>query len=99
MCVRRRGAAGSSGWYHEFFASAESLGAADFDPDPHVPGFHYHQHILTCDGLPLTDIAQSAGTPCYVYSGGLIRARYAELEAAFSGYPHAFHYALKANST
>ena len=64
-----------------------------------MPGFHYHQHILTCDGLPLTEIAQAAGTPCYVYSGGLIRARYAELAAAFSGYPHAFHYALKANST
>lgn len=91
MGVRRRGAAGSSGWYHTI--------VADSDPDPHVPGFHYHQHILTCDGLPLTDIARAAGTPSYVYSGGLIRARYAELAAAFSGYPHAFHYALKANST
>jgi diaminopimelate decarboxylase len=64
-----------------------------------VPGFAYQQDILTCDGVPLSDIATQIGTPCYVYSGSLIRGRHAELSAAFHGYPHALHYALKANST
>jgi diaminopimelate decarboxylase len=64
-----------------------------------VSGFTYSHDILTCDGISLVDIATQIGTPCYVYSGSLIRGRHAELSAAFHGYPHAFHYALKANST
>lgn len=47
----------------------------------------------------LAAIAASAGTPCYVYDAGLIRAAYATLDRAFDGYPHAIHYALKANSS
>jgi diaminopimelate decarboxylase len=47
----------------------------------------------------LSDIAASAGTPCYVYDGAAIRAAYATLDGAFDGYPHAIHYALKANSS
>ena len=46
----------------------------------------------------LSDIAATAGTPCYVYDGAAIRAAYATLDEAFDGYPHAIHYALKANS-
>jgi diaminopimelate decarboxylase len=51
------------------------------------------------DGVPLADIAASEGTPTYVYSAALVRERYRALDAAFGGYPHAIHYALKANST
>src|SRR6185503_6351749 len=47
----------------------------------------------------LSDIAAAAGTPCYVYDAAAIRAAYATLDAAFDGYPHAIHYALKANSS
>lgn len=61
-------------------------------------GFTYQNDILTCDDVPLVDIATKIGTPCYVYSGSLIRGRFAELSAALHGYPHAVHYALKANS-
>ena len=46
----------------------------------------------------LSDIAAAAGTPCYVYDAAAIRAAYATLDDAFDGYPHAIHYALKANS-
>lgn len=46
----------------------------------------------------LSDIAAVAGTPCYVYDAAAIRAAYATLDDAFDGYPHAIHYALKANS-
>lgn len=47
----------------------------------------------------LGGIAAVAGTPCYVYDAGVIRAVYATLDAAFDGYPHSIHYALKANSS
>ncbi|MGE5245996.1 MAG: diaminopimelate decarboxylase [Betaproteobacteria bacterium] len=55
-------------------------------------------HRLACDRVPLASIADAVGTPVYVYSAETIRARYRELDAAFGGYPHALHYALKANS-
>lgn len=35
----------------------------------------------------------------YVYSAATLRQRYRELDAAFGDYPHAIHYAFKANST
>ena len=53
---------------------------------------------LVCDGVPLAAIAAAAGTPVYVYSAALLRERYQAIDAAFQGYPHALHYALKANS-
>ena len=34
----------------------------------------------------------------YVYSAALLRQRYRELDEAFGDYPHAIHYAFKANS-
>ena len=49
--------------------------------------------------LPLTEIAASVGTPCYVYDAATIRAAYQSLETALGDYPHAVHYALKANSS
>src|SRR4029434_8724962 len=45
------------------------------------------------------EVAAAAETPLYVYSARLVRDRYRALDAAFGGYPHAIHYALKANST
>ncbi|MEO5820351.1 MAG: diaminopimelate decarboxylase [Vicinamibacteraceae bacterium] len=62
-------------------------------------GFAERDGAWTCDGVPLADIAREVGTPCYVYSAALIRARYARLTAALSGCRHSVHYALKANST
>lgn len=49
--------------------------------------------------MHLSEIAAAVGTPCYAYDAGAIRAAYATLDAAFDGYPHAIHYALKANSS
>ena len=48
--------------------------------------------------MGLQDIAAAIGTPCYVYDASLIRTASATLDEAFEGYPHAIHYALKANS-
>ncbi len=55
--------------------------------------------VLTCEGLPLMDLAASHGTPLYVYSGDDIERRYRAVDTAFASHPHAMHYALKANST
>ena len=62
-------------------------------------GFSRSAHGLVCDGIPLGDIAAAVGTPAYVYSAATIRARYRAIDDAFGAYPHAIHYALKANST
>jgi diaminopimelate decarboxylase len=47
----------------------------------------------------LPAIAQSVGTPAYVYDAAEIRRAYTSFDAALGSYPHAIHYALKANST
>src|SRR5581483_4932988 len=63
------------------------------------PGFFRTAHALVCDDVSLSDIAIGEGTPTYVYSAATLRARYRAIDEAFGGYPHAIHYALKANST
>ncbi|MDA1092844.1 MAG: diaminopimelate decarboxylase [Acidobacteria bacterium] len=60
--------------------------------------FRPNGHELTCDGVGLAGIAASVGTPTYVYSAATLRERIATLHAGFGDYPHALHYALKANS-
>jgi diaminopimelate decarboxylase len=54
---------------------------------------------LACDGLPVQSIVERSGTPVYVYSAEAIRRAYRAIDDAFASYPHAIHYALKANST
>jgi len=64
-----------------------------------VTGFHRQGATLACDGVPLDSIASAHGTPLYVYSAATVVERYRAIDGAFAGYPHAIHYALKANST
>lgn len=64
-----------------------------------MTGFQRINNILVCDGVPLADLAAAEGTPLYVYSASTIVARYRAIDEAFRSYPHALHYALKANST
>src|SRR6476469_649527 len=64
-----------------------------------VTGFFRSGRTLVCDGVNLQSIADRECTPLYVYSAALIRERFRALDEAFGGYPHALHYALKANST
>ena len=59
---------------------------------------HLHDELV-CDGVPLSAVAAAEGTPVYIYSAAVLRARYRAIDAAFGSYPHALHYALKANST
>ena len=64
-----------------------------------MTGFFHTSHDLVCDGVSLSALAEAEGTPAYVYSAATVRARYRAIDAAFGDYPHALHYALKANST
>jgi diaminopimelate decarboxylase len=73
---------------------AQSPGPAGFYRQP----LGHTQHLV-CDGVSLATIAAAEGTPLYVYSARTLRERYLEIDRAFGGYPHALHYALKANST
>ena len=66
---------------------------------PSPTGFFRTAHELVCDGVSLTAIAAAEGTPVYVYSAARMRERYRAMDEAFGDYPHAIHYALKANST
>ena len=63
-----------------------------------MTGFVFTGDALTCDGVNLSGVAESEGTPLYVYSAALIAERYRALDAAVGDYPHRIHYALKANS-
>jgi diaminopimelate decarboxylase len=54
--------------------------------------------VSAVDGVSLADVASAVGTPCYIYSAAAIRHAYTRLDHAFGDYPHAVHYALKANS-
>jgi diaminopimelate decarboxylase len=61
--------------------------------------FHASAQGLLCDAVSVQSIVDRVGTPAYVYSAQAIRHAYRAIDAAFTDYPHAIHYALKANST
>lgn len=64
---------------------------------PIPEGYGSANGVLTVDGTPVNElVARGGGTPLFVYSSGLIRARVAALRAAM---PPALsiHYAVKAN--
>jgi len=54
---------------------------------------------LACDDVSIEAIVGHIGTPVYIYSARAIRESYHAFDEAFSAYPHAIYYALKANST
>jgi diaminopimelate decarboxylase len=63
-----------------------------------VSGFFRENGQLTCDGVPLSQIAREAGTPVYVYSRAAIEESFRRFDAAFGPVPHLVCYAAKANS-
>ncbi len=64
-----------------------------------MSGVVYTEGELACDGIPLSTIARTHGTPVHVYSAALIGERFRAFVAPFAGVPHRVHYAIKANST
>ena len=53
---------------------------------------------LACEGVSLAQLAESVGTPAYVYSSASIREQFTRLDKALTGVPHRIHYSLKANA-
>ncbi len=60
--------------------------------------FQYKGGTLHADDVALTEIADSLGTPAYVYSAQAMRAQAAAFQDAFRGERVQFCYAVKANS-
>ncbi|MGA7647956.1 MAG: diaminopimelate decarboxylase [Terriglobales bacterium] len=54
---------------------------------------------LYCEAVPLEDLAARHGTPLYVYSAAMIRARLHAFAHAFQSVPYTLCYSVKANST
>jgi diaminopimelate decarboxylase len=61
--------------------------------------FHYKGRELYCDGVSLEELAQTHGTPLYVYSADQIRYRFGLFQEAFAGREATVCYAVKANSS
>jgi diaminopimelate decarboxylase len=53
---------------------------------------------LALDGVPLAQVAERFGTPCYVYSRALVEAAFREFDEGLAGVDHLVCYAMKANS-
>jgi diaminopimelate decarboxylase len=60
--------------------------------------FKYINKQLYVENIPLADIAQRFGTPCYVYSHMALSDAYHQFATALSGREHLICYAVKANS-
>jgi diaminopimelate decarboxylase len=60
--------------------------------------FEYHDGRLYAEQVPLSDIADRVGTPCYVYSRAHIEAQWRAFDAGFGQRAHLVCYAVKANS-
>ena len=59
--------------------------------------FVYREGRLHAESVPVREIAEAYGTPCYVYSATVMTRRVKELHAAFGARPHRICYAVKAN--
>lgn len=59
--------------------------------------FRYGDGALRCDGVPLSAIAEAAGTPLYVYSAARVHHNVERLRRAFAPLGASIHYSLKAN--
>jgi diaminopimelate decarboxylase len=54
--------------------------------------------VLACEGVRLDAIAESVGTPAFVYSTAAVRTQFDLLDHSLAGVPHRIHYSLKANA-
>jgi len=61
--------------------------------------FAYSGQRLVCDGVDVAGLADTFGTPLYVYSAKQISERAGLFQSAFAGTPHTVCYAVKANSS
>lgn len=62
------------------------------------PEFAYRDGILHAEGVALTQLAETVGTPFYCYSSAALEAQYRRFAAAFAGQRALICFAVKANS-
>ena len=60
--------------------------------------FNYIDGRLHAEEVSLAQIAETHGTPCYVYSRATLERHWHAFNDAFEGHPHLVCYAVKANS-
>ncbi|MCK8601306.1 diaminopimelate decarboxylase [Desulfoferrobacter suflitae] len=60
--------------------------------------FEYKQGELYCENLPLDQLAQQVGTPCYVYSYATLHHHFKVFDEAFRDVPHLTCFSVKASS-
>jgi diaminopimelate decarboxylase len=61
-------------------------------------GLAWEQKSLVLGGVRLSEIAEKAGTPTFVYNAEVIRRQFRTLDAALAGVQHRVCFAVKANS-
>ncbi len=67
------------------------------DP-PHSRFFRYRAGTLCVESVPLPQIAEAFGTPCFVYSRAHLAQAFESFTRPFGSRPHLLCYAAKANS-
>ncbi|MCI0510040.1 diaminopimelate decarboxylase [Chromohalobacter marismortui] len=60
--------------------------------------FNYRDGQLYAEDVPLADIAERFGTPCYVYSRATFTRHFKAYSEALGEHPHLICYAVKANA-
>ncbi|MBO8085509.1 MAG: diaminopimelate decarboxylase [Marichromatium sp.] len=60
--------------------------------------FNYRDDLLHAESVPLTEIAERFGTPCYIYSRATLERHWHAFDRAFGEHPHLVCFAVKANS-
>ena len=60
--------------------------------------FEYKDRQLYCEGIPVAEIAEKAGTPFYLYSYNTLVRHFTVFDQAFARFPHLVCFSAKANS-
>ncbi len=63
-----------------------------------VDHFNDRNGILYAEDVPLTEIAERFGTPCYVYSRATLEHHWRAFDRAFRDHPHLICFSVKSNS-
>ena len=60
--------------------------------------FQYQGEELYCEEVPIRQIAEQVGTPCYIYSHRTLIRHFHAFDQAFQAIPHIVAFAMKSNS-
>jgi diaminopimelate decarboxylase len=61
--------------------------------------FNYREGELFCEDMPISRIAETAGTPFYLYSKNTLLRHYSRFESSLAGIDHLICFAFKANAS